>query len=547
MPGPHAGAMPPRPPAPPAAPAQRIDPNSIPRPRYTDPAHPIRYPTSGEGFHAPPHAWLDFVAEDCGNANPRYLRSTLYQVPLSKDILKETHVPMAVAVMPMAGPAAGEQPLQVVDMGEAGPPRCTRCGGYINPFAKWTDGGRAWSCNLCGMLNEAPVWYQGGVDQYGLRRDRLQRPELCLGSVEFAAPASYLLRPPQPLAIAFVIDVSFQAVASGALAAAAAAISAALQFYNCSPGRSEPLQAIAGDVDDAFCPLPPDQWCPPLGASRAHVEALLDRLPALFPATAARALQSCAGAAVKAAVDGLQHAGGRVVLFQCQLPTCGEGRLAPREAARVYGTEKEREMFTPGPANAGAWYLDMAKSAAQKGVCVDIFVCTSTFVDLGNSQILASMTGGGVQLYPGFPAPHAPPASLAAGPVPIAPVAPELQDQLAHEVRALRHSRLAASMLAGVPCVCALFYAPCYPAMLFVVFHVLLASRFLLSCSALQLHSLLVRDFGSEVMLKVRTSPGLRVTKYWGNFFEREDGVADMGGVDAEKCVIAQMVSSHAA
>jgi len=36
------------------------------------------------------------------------------------------------------------------------------------------------------------------LDANGLRRDRLERPELTLGTVEFVAPAEYMVRPPQP-------------------------------------------------------------------------------------------------------------------------------------------------------------------------------------------------------------------------------------------------------------------------------------------------------------------------------------------------------------
>ena len=41
------------------------------------------------------------------------------------------------------------------------------------------------------------------LDANGLRRDRLERPELTLGTVEFVAPAEYMVRPPQPPAFLF--------------------------------------------------------------------------------------------------------------------------------------------------------------------------------------------------------------------------------------------------------------------------------------------------------------------------------------------------------
>ena len=63
-----------------------------------------------------------------------------------------------------------------------------------------------------------PRTYQCGLDQYGRRRDFLERPELRFGSVDFAVPASYLVRAtPQVPVFVFVVDVSFYAVANGSV------------------------------------------------------------------------------------------------------------------------------------------------------------------------------------------------------------------------------------------------------------------------------------------------------------------------------------------
>lgn len=45
----------------------------------------------------------------------------------------------------------------VVDFGESGPVRCSRCKGYINPFMKLIDHGRRFTCNFCGFAEETPV------------------------------------------------------------------------------------------------------------------------------------------------------------------------------------------------------------------------------------------------------------------------------------------------------------------------------------------------------------------------------------------------------
>lgn len=56
------------------------------------------------------------------------------------------------------------------------------------------------------------------------RLDRLKRAELTHGVVEFVAPQEYMVRPPQPVVIVFVIDVSYGAVQSGMVATAAKVI-----------------------------------------------------------------------------------------------------------------------------------------------------------------------------------------------------------------------------------------------------------------------------------------------------------------------------------
>jgi protein transport protein SEC24 len=47
----------------------------------------------------------------------------------------------------------------VVDLGELGPVRCGRCKAYMNPYMRWTDGGKTYVCNFCGQANPCPDVY----------------------------------------------------------------------------------------------------------------------------------------------------------------------------------------------------------------------------------------------------------------------------------------------------------------------------------------------------------------------------------------------------
>ena len=151
----------------------------------------------------------------------------------------------------------------VVPLTAAGIVRCRRCRTYVNPFVQWTDGGRRFVCNVCALANEVPVEYYAPLDGEGKRMDPPgSRPELSQGSVEYVAPAEYMVRAPMPPSYLFVIDVSAAACASGSVAAVARGIKAclddvpgatdsraqvgvitfdsALHFYSLKPGQQQP-------------------------------------------------------------------------------------------------------------------------------------------------------------------------------------------------------------------------------------------------------------------------------------------------------------------
>lgn len=116
-----------------------------------------------------------------GNSLPRYLRPTLPVIPTNGQLLDTTALPFALLVQPFAQLRYDEAPVPLVSnwvSGEsafaastatvpsgpeadasaggeedAGPPRCEKCRGYINPWVRWVDGGRKWMCNLCGNNN----------------------------------------------------------------------------------------------------------------------------------------------------------------------------------------------------------------------------------------------------------------------------------------------------------------------------------------------------------------------------------------------------------
>ena len=75
--------------------------------------------------------------------------------------------------------------IPLVNPGDEGPIRCTRCKGYINPFCTFTDGGRRFICSLCQFASDVPNSYFCNLDMAGRRMDLETRPELMYGTCEY--------------------------------------------------------------------------------------------------------------------------------------------------------------------------------------------------------------------------------------------------------------------------------------------------------------------------------------------------------------------------
>ncbi|CAM9362446.1 unnamed protein product [Phaeothamnion confervicola] len=440
----------------------RIDPAQVPRPTVSadggaDGRRVASYFTcTPDGLAPRPPATSRFRAVDEGTCSPRFIRPTLGQIPLTKDALAACGVPLAAFVQPMAAPEEGEPAVPLVDFGDAGPPRCTRCRGYINAHARFLTGGERWECNLCGMPNQVPVPYRCGLDAAGLRRDRAQRPELCRGSVDFAVPAEYSVRPLQEPVFVFVVDASAAALESGFTTACLGAVDAALDalpggdrvragvvtfdaslhfYWDPKRGTGTTAAAAAGDgnavangvagddndddeagggvalaaavdVEDPFCPLPAEVWVRHLrvGDNLRRLRRLLERIPAMLASRAGRGPSdglSAAGAALQAVADGLAGVGGRIFLMAQGPPLAGVGALP---SSRLAAARKERE----GGGGGGGGFVGSGGSGDGGSFAG---AGTGSSVASGAAGLASTLTGG---LMAAAPTPAAAAAAAAA-------------------------------------------------------------------------------------------------------------------------------------
>jgi len=376
---------------------------------------PVRPPTEWDPQGFEPLAEKFAMQSEEGQCHPRFMRLTVNAFPNSAGLAQRFGLPFGMVLTPMH--LRGEEEVPVVNFGQSGVIRCRRCRTYINPFVQFMDAGRRWRCNVCGLTNDLPAEYFCNLDANNRRRDIDERPELRLGSVEFVAPADYMVRAPQPPVYVFLIDVGQRAVQSGMLATASAAIKASLDtlpgddrtqvalitfdtnftFYNLNSKLSQPQAMVVSDLENPFLPLPSDLLVN-LQESRSLVDDLLDKLPSIFQD--ADAVDSCLGPALQAAYMLMSHVGGKLLVFQATLPTLGKGALAMREDPKLLATEKESVMLAP----ATEVYKSIALDCSKNQIAVDLFTAPQQYIDLASLSPLSKYTGGQLCHYPGFDA-----------------------------------------------------------------------------------------------------------------------------------------------
>ncbi|KAA8515259.1 hypothetical protein F0562_018511 [Nyssa sinensis] len=375
----------------------RLDSKTLPRPLDGD---------------VEPNSFADMYPMNC---NSRYLRLTTSAIPNSQSLVSRWHLPLGAVVCPLAEAPDGEE-VPIVNFATTGIIRCRRCRTYVNQYVTFTDAGRKWRCNICALLNDVPGDYFAHLDASGRRIDLDQRPELTKGSVEFIAPAEYMVRPPMPPLYFFLIDVSISAVRSGMLEVVAQTIKSCLDrlpgyprtqigfitfdstihFYNLKSSLTQPQMMVVSDLDDTFVPLP-DDLLVNLSESRSVVDALLDSLPSMFQDNLN--VESAFGPALKAAFMVMSQLGGKLLIFQHTLPSLGIGRLRLRgEDLRVYGTDKEYTLRIP----EDPFYKQMAADFTKYQIAVNVYAFSDKYTDIASLGTLAKYTGGQICYYPSF-------------------------------------------------------------------------------------------------------------------------------------------------
>uniref|UniRef100_A0A668AFX8 SEC24 homolog A, COPII coat complex component n=1 Tax=Myripristis murdjan TaxID=586833 RepID=A0A668AFX8_9TELE len=347
------------------------------------------------------------------NCNPEVFRSTLTSIPQTQSLLNKAKLPLGLLLHPFKDLSQ----LPVVTSSTI--VRCRSCRTYINPFVSFLDQ-RRWKCNLCYRVNDVPeeFMYNPVSRSYG---EPHKRPEVQNATIEFIAPSEYMLRPPQPAVYLFVLDVSHNAVETGYLNMVCQSLldninalpgdsrtkigfitfDSTIHFYNLQEGLSQPQMLIVSDIEDIFLPTP-DSLLVNLSECKELVQDLLKSLPNLFEKT--METQSALGPALQAAFKLLSPTGGRMSVFQTQLPNLGVGALKSREDPNQRASAKDIQHLSP----ATDFYKKLALDCSGQQVAVDLFLLSAQYCDLASLGCISRYSAGSVYYYPSYHHAHNP-------------------------------------------------------------------------------------------------------------------------------------------
>uniref|UniRef100_A0A674HFH7 SEC24 homolog C, COPII coat complex component n=1 Tax=Taeniopygia guttata TaxID=59729 RepID=A0A674HFH7_TAEGU len=424
IPSPQLNELPPQ-----QKPRHRIDPDAIPSPiqvieddRNNRGSEPF---VTGVRGQVPPLVTTNFLVKDQGNASPRYIRCTSYNIPCTSDMAKQSQVPLAAVIKPLAALPPEETVPYLVDHGESGPVRCNRCKAYMCPFMQFIEGGRRFQCCFCSCVTEVPPHYFQHLDHTGKRVDFYDRPELSLGSYEFLATVDYCKNNkfPSPPAFIFMIDVSYNAVKSGlvrliceelkslldylpregnmeesAIRVGFVTYNKVLHFYNVKSSLAQPQMMVVSDVADMFVPLL-DGFLVNVNESRTVIASLLDQIPEMFADT--RETETVFAPVIQAGLEALKAAecAGKLFIFHTSLPIAeAPGKLKNRDDRKLINTDKEKTLFQPQT----SFYNNLAKDCVAQGCCVDLFLFPNQYLDVATLGVVPYQTGGSIFKYAYF-------------------------------------------------------------------------------------------------------------------------------------------------
>ncbi|KAF0888498.1 hypothetical protein E2562_014730 [Oryza meyeriana var. granulata] len=364
------------------------------------------------------------------------VRASLACFPSDAALQESSGIPWGVAVTPFSAADERGSPPATGDEGHL-LPRCESCYAYFStlcPLHRWS-----WSCAICAADNDlspdASARYARDGDQDPPEMRSAFVDLLLPGEEGEAVPAGAAATTTTTPVYVAAVDLSssedFLELVKSALLAALEAISPGSLFGLLTFSSKIGLYDVQGPipiVKNAFIPPGSDgtlfvdlEDVMPLHSFLAPVDSCKDRiveaLETIKPTSSweitatASEVQDHAlhyargfGLAMDAVVNYLCSEYGstfelaRIFTFLSGPPNYGPGKIETRSdgehnAAKMPGSD---HTFISVQTN---FYTNLAASAVQAGVCVDLFAITNEYTDLSSLKVLSVESGGSLYMY----------------------------------------------------------------------------------------------------------------------------------------------------
>lgn len=334
-------------------------------------------------------------------ASTEYMRSSLNVVPKTSSVFKKSKLPFNLVVRPYIKLTDAEESFPLAP--DTSIIRCRRCRAYLNPFVELKNGNTKWRCNMCMLLNDAP--------NIG---DITQRGEMNSLHYEFRAPSEYAARPPEALSYVFILDVSQSAIQSGLLQVSIETILDSIDSLPNPQGRAcvsfigvdsqlyyfgvpedsqgnEISMMVVGPKSNISQPAP-NGLLINVKNCRNNLEKLLTQLPGFFNNNVNPSFDLANG--LKAGYKLVEHLGGKLTVIAATLPNIGDGKLVSRDET------KENKVLQPN----NSFYRSFAVDCNRNQVSVDMFLASSSFMDVATLSQLPKFSSGQTHYYPAWSA-----------------------------------------------------------------------------------------------------------------------------------------------
>mmetsp|Transcript_1626 Transcript_1626/g.5753 ORF Transcript_1626/g.5753 Transcript_1626/m.5753 type:complete len:745 (+) Transcript_1626:50-2284(+) len=361
------------------------------------------------------------------------IRPSLVRFPVNGTLKDESGLPWGATVQPLSQEIAFSMPHEGSALATE-IPRCERCFSYVNPFVSFVSSG--WRCSLCGNENE----YVG--ERYSEASLRRTLPEVSNAAIDYQMEPCPMHRsgPGDPdtdrAVFLAVVDLSgsdngtYLQKVKDCLVALLEAIPESALFGLVTFTDRVGVWDLRNDADRAphvsHLPIPADYECyvsidqlidfeqflVPVGENLVGIMEVVDQLADLPLRTNNRGL----GATIQLLVEYFNlydTLSARMLVFAGGAANYGIGAI-PSSAGAAPAPPKvtglpHKGAQQPGQAEATIspatpFYRDLAKSAVDSGLCIDLFYfplhsSERSGLGLSSTKFLSMFTGGNVSIY----------------------------------------------------------------------------------------------------------------------------------------------------